>query len=56
MNPQLPKILQVSYNTTKKWVWYVPVPTTGTVYVSMGAVLEKPTCGLPVLNPKKFMP
>ena len=37
--------------TAPLWVWYVPIPCTGTVLVVKGVVLNNPTHTVPMQNP-----
>ena len=48
---QVPKILWVSWHTASFAGWYLLIPSTGTVYMSVGMVWENLTYRLPMLNP-----
>ena len=50
MNPWVPQILQVLYNTVEKQVQCVPVLTAGVVSAGKGMGSDFLTCGSPVPN------
>jgi len=54
LNYKCPRVYmepRVSYNTARITGRYLPVTGKGTVLAGTGTVWEKPTLGIPVLNP-----
>ena len=50
-NPWVPVVPRVSFDTARFTVRVRVYPAAGTVYNGMGAVWQKPTRGIHVLNP-----
>ena len=50
--PQVPKVMQVSFDTAWITVQYQYAPQWVTVYTGMGVVWESPTCSIPIFNPR----